>query len=792
MLKPRWRKVVRDLWGNKARTILVVLAIAVGVFAFASAFITRDVLLTDMNAQFLDANVSCITIGLEGFDEDLVRWARRQEHVADAEGESDLLVKLVAGDEKYNLILRVVPGDADELSVNRVTLQEGAWPSGRREIALERTSVPFAEAEPGETVTIELTNGRQRELTLTGVVHDIDVEPAHMWPELNGYISAETLEWLGYSADFNELVIIVDDETHDIDQIGELADDLVNQLKLRDVEVHYMWYQPQGEHWAADPTKAFVTILSGIGLFSLLLSGFLVVNTITALLAQQKRQIGMMKAIGATGGQVTRVYVVMVVVFGLLALVVALPAGAGLAYVITLAGARYVNVDVQHFHVPLWVFLLEVGVALFAPVVAALFPILSGTRVTAYEAISDYGLGIAQAKRGLLDRLLARVRGLPRPALLSLRNTFQRKGRLALTLGTLTLAGALFIGVVNVRRSMLAEMEDELAVYQYDAIMFLDDQYLSRGVESRALRVPGVTRAESRTGVGGSIIRADGSTGTWLNVSGLPPDTTLFRPNMEEGRWLQPGDTNALVVSTELLRDEPDIRVGDTLTLERDEKREDWEVVGILKLRDSHAYASFDYVSRIAGSHGVTSVLYVGLERRDVAFQNEVSAALEDRLKEAGIGVDYSIIREDIVEANTSQTNFLVQFLFAMAALVALVGALGLAGTMSLNVLERTREIGVMRALGAWGGAVRAIVISEGMLVGLMSWLLAIPLAVPISLGFCAAVGGAFSDRALPFEYSPLGVFIWLGLVALISTLASLMPAQRAASISVREALAYE
>jgi putative ABC transport system permease protein len=96
---------------------------------------------------------------------------------------------------------------------------------------------------------------------------------------------------------------------------------------------------------------------------------------------------------------------------------------------------------------------LQVVMALGVPAVAAIFPVYAGTLKTVREAISDYGIG--DRRMGFVDRLVGRLRGLPRPLMLSMRNTFRRKARLALTLGALSLAGAIFIGVFSTRQSML-------------------------------------------------------------------------------------------------------------------------------------------------------------------------------------------------------------------------------------------------------------------------------------------------------------------------------------------------
>ena len=121
----------------------------------------------------------------------------------------------------------------------------------------------------------------------------------------------------------------------------------------------------------------------------------------------------------------------------------------------------------------------------------------------------------------------------------------------------------------------------------------------------------------------------------------------------------------------------------------------------------------------------------------------------------------------------------------------AIVGSVGLMSTMSINVIERGREIGVMRAIGATSVAILGIFIAEGVLLGVLSWLIAVPLSYPGSLAFNNLVGNSL-QLPLDFDYSAGGMALWLMIVAVLSALASLWPALRATQVSVREALAYE
>jgi putative ABC transport system permease protein len=205
----------------------------------------------------------------------------------------------------------------------------------------------------------------------------------------------------------------------------------------------------------------------------LFLSGFLVVNTITAILAQQVRQIGIMKAIGARRRQIVAMYLGMVLLYGGLALLIAVPSASWLAGELSNYLAGFINVDFPDYTLPLNVLLLESALGLLVPLIAAIFPIWSGTRVTVREALCDYGITPrAMRTPNRLARLTNRIsavsqmlsvvsqRWLSRPLRLSLRNTFRRTSRLVLTLMTLILGGTIFIAVLSVHASVNQTLED--------------------------------------------------------------------------------------------------------------------------------------------------------------------------------------------------------------------------------------------------------------------------------------------------------------------------------------------
>jgi putative ABC transport system permease protein len=180
------------------------------------------------------------------------------------------------------------------------------------------------------------------------------------------------------------------------------------------------------------------------------------------------------------------------------------------------------------------------------------------------------------------------------------------------------------------------------------------------------------------------------------------------------------------------------------------------------------------------------------LNTGNTAKQIAITSAVEEHFDHADIEVlSNFIINEEREEINAA-FDIIAALLMIMTLLLATVGGLGLMGTMSLNVMERVREIGVMRAFGASSAAISRIVIVEGLLIGMISWILAIGLSLPISIFLARTIGNAFMDYPMPATTSPGGILIWAVMVIVISVIASLFPALRAVRLTVTEVLAYE
>lgn len=799
MLRPRWRKILRDLWHNKIRTILVILSIAVGVFAVGVIVSSQIMLSEDMALRYSATHPANAQLYPNAFDDELVEAIRRMDGIRDAEGRLDeVSVRLKVGPDQWKPLLLDVISDYEDQRLNIVSPVSGAWPPPKRTLLIERQSLPLAEAQVGDLVEIETEDGKIRQMRIAGLAHDMNNPPAPFVGRVFGYITFETLEWLGYERYYDELLIQVAENETDKEHIQAMADQVENKIEKSGRNVYWTWIPEPGEHPANESVEPLLLILGVLGVLSLLLSGFLVVNTISAILAQQVKQIGIMKAVGARATQVMQLYLGMVLILGLLSLVVAVPLGAWTAYVFTDYIAKLVNFDLTGFRIPLPALAIEGAVGLIVPFLAALYPIFTGARITVCEAISTYGLGKGHFGTHYLDRLVewltGRVLALSRPIRLSLRNAIRRKSRLTLTLSALILGGAIFIAVLSVHSSLLATLDEALTYWNYDVEVSFNHSHRIKKIERDAKSLPGVAEAESWIGNTARRKRPDGHEGPNLYILAPPADTKLIQPKILQGRWLRPDDTNAVVLNTEVIKEEADVKVGDDIMMTIEGRENTWHVVGIVQgvMTGRIGYANYPYFARAIRFVGRSGGVQIVGEQHNPEFQEKLARQIKAYFDSQGMQVSSTETTASLRDNIEFQFNIIVFFLTFMAVLIAVVGCLGLMGTMSINVLERTREIGVMRAVGASDGAIFKIVIVEGVVIGLLSWLIGALLSWPIGKLLSDAVGVAFLESPLTYRFAFDGALLWLVIMLVLAALASALPAWKAARLSVRETLAYE
>ncbi|MGB8983214.1 MAG: ABC transporter permease [Anaerolineales bacterium] len=809
-MKPRWRKVIHDLLDNKGRTLLVVLSIAVGVFSIGVIAGAYQIIASDMSASYSSNQPANVELRMADFDEDMLDLIHNQDGVEAAEARRVFNIRVrVPGSGKWTTLDMIAFEDFEENAINLLAPIEGHSLPEKREVLLELDALEHIDTGVGQMLEFQLPDGSTKIMPVAGVVQDVAAGAGDFLASPYGYITMDTLPYLGEPEYYNRALVIVSERGDDIFHVRDMGAQLKDKIEKNDGIVIRSRFAKTHEHPLASTVNAILGILLALGILIVFLSSSLIANTLNALLNQHLRFIGVIKLVGGLRRQVFVMYLTLIMAFAILALLIAVPLGGQGAYGLALFVANKLNFNILGYRVVPLAFIIQILVGLLVPIIAGLAPVTNGSRITVLRALSG-GLAeeVKQARDGekrlpwfdwmqvKATRLLAK-RGIhiPRPFVISLRNTFRRKSRLALTLFTLTMGGAIFIAVFNVRVTLHDYIGQIGNYFVADISVDFDRPYRLSEIEKTVMQVEGIERMEGWQFVSGELLDENGDVLENINIFGPPADSELIEPILVAGRWIRVDDVRKLTVSESALKYFPDLEPGDMIDLKIEGRDEVWEVVGIFKFVDREGvlgYAPYEYVSRINHLVNRAYTFRLVTDRHDRPYQDAKAEEMDKYLRDLDFKVRIAEAGRASLDVAVESLDVLVVFLLIMAVLTAIVGSMGLAGTMGMNVLERTREIGIMRAIGADDRAVMRTVIAEGVFVGSISFGLAVILSIPFTYLLSAIVSVAVFQTPIQVIFTYTGYAIWLGLVLALSAVASILPARNAARLTIREVLAYE
>jgi putative ABC transport system permease protein len=811
MMRPRWRKVLHDLTGSLSRTALVVISIAVGVFSIGVIVGAYVIISHDMSASYATNNPMNVELRTEDFNNSLIKTVQDMSGVKQAEGRRVFTMQArIPGTGPWVPLSVVAIEDFTKQEINLMHILSGTGTPAKSQALLERKVLQSLNANVGDSLEFLLDNGSTRTMQVAGIVQDPSTGAGDFLANPFAYISTETLSYLRQPDTFNRLYATVKTGQNDDTALRQMAANITDNVEQSGITVLRTRSSKTNEHPLASTVQAILGILLALGILILFLSSSLIANTLSALLNQHLRHIGVMKLVGGRRNQIFTMYIILILAFGAIALLIAVPLGGQGAYALSAFIANKINFNLLGYRIVPLAFGIQIIVGLAVPLLAGLGPVLNGSRITVLRALS--GDMIPEEKKRSLETtpsqpaferlqawfsatLTRRGVHIPRPLLISLRNTFRRRGRLMLTLFTLTMGGAIFIAVFNVRVTLHDYIDRIGKYFLADVTLDFNQSYRLNEVKKTALQVQGVVAVEGWAYASGEALYPDSTVADTITILAPPADSTLVSPMMVSGRWLQPGDRKAITVSEGILAKFPDLTVGKTLHLKINGQEDDWTVVGIFKFvtqQGTVGYGTYEYISELTHTTNHSFTYRIVTDKHTPAYQKVMSERLDKYFRDKGFHVNAARTGQSTLKSASESLDILVTFLLIMALLTAVVGSMGLMGTMGMNVLERTREIGVMRSIGAVDGQIMRTIIVEGLVIGGISWLIGTLLSFPITYLLSDIVSVAIFKSPIAVHFTYQGFVIWLLVVLALSAVASILPARKAARLTIREVLAYE
>ena len=795
---------------------MMVLAISASLIVFSGMLYARTLVLSNTTNGYLSTNPASARITLEpgimpDRTDEFIAAAKAEPGVIDATIRQVANVKLQKESGGLKSLQLFVAAAADPMRIATFKIEEGAgWPPSPDGILLERSTLASLNLKIGDKVDVLGFDGKSVQLIITGSVHDQSLALAGQTAGV-GYIQSDTLPLLGRPPSLDQLLITVADQpgqevlSRDRETIVRTALSLVDRLKATPgITIKQVAVPTPYEHPHQGISSTLLSALTTFGLLSLLLSSILIATMFNGLLTQQIPQIGMMKAIGARSSRILQLYLIMVLLVSAFATVLAFVPGMILGR--TLAQAMLssaVNIDVTSLSVPWQVIGTVILAGIFVPLLIALPPLLQAGRRTVREALDERG--VTERQSGITTGLfswLGRLRGVDRKLMVAFRNLFRRQARLFLSVGLLATGGAIFVSGFNVMAGFQALPYTIYNEQRWDVEIRLNEPASSSELAAIVEKVSGVSRVETwniiTTGIqdAGEInvtrTYPDQGHGS-LSLSAIPPATSmLIPPQITEGRWLNPDDTDAVVLPPAIRQTMPDVKIGDSVQLSVEAQPTTWRVIGIASgMGGSCPCVTQEAFERASGRQDQANVVRIMTDQHDKESRVAVGQAVARALTESGIKPQEPRPIDTVVETTEGHSVILVGVILLIASTIGVVGLIGLGSTMSTNVIERTREFGVMKAIGAKDATIRRLVVFEGVFIAAVSCMVAVIPAIALTWAMGAGLGNLFLSTPIPLAVSVQGSIIWILVVILGAVLATLAPASQAARLTVREALAY-
>ena len=507
------------------------------------------------------------------------------------------------------------------------------------------------------------------------------------------------------------------------------------------------------------------------------------------MVVEQGNEIAILRALGGRRRQIASIILRTAFALGAAGAIAGTALGIVVAYLLT----RHLAAQILSVHTGFAISAPVVVASLLAGPLLAVLTSLPGLRRAVRRPVADVldNRTLLDYGTGRLDRILASARLLSGPTRMGVRNTLRRKRRTAATIAQVTVAVALAIALFGAGKTVAAA-----TAAVHDAQQFQIEVDAGNGAQpfggraiSIAAATPGVTRVEPL------IENNVELQGQQYFAYGIGP-STLYRYQLSSGRWFTTADTAtsapAVVLGPAVAR-AVSARVGQRLVVLTPTGPAQVQVVGIDSVALNTGTSIFFPLAqfqRLTNSAGTVNALLLTTTSTNHHLVDQVSASLQTRLGQAGYPVT---IQKSYVETaqNASTNKSIVALLEALGLIVVGIALIGLVGTLTLALIERTREVGILRCLGAGARQIRRMFNAEAVVMATAGWALGSLLGYALFLGLVAFVEHDFGITVVKV-FPVLSVPVALVAVVFVTLVVVRPTLRRAVRIDPGRALRYE
>jgi putative ABC transport system permease protein len=790
-MNPGLKKAINDLRMNPSRTLLVIFALIIGLWGVGSILVSYFILKNDLNENFNRTAPSHVALTSRDFAKLNLDSFRQRPEIECAEFRDLSFQRIEVFPDQWLPMWLFGLDDFEKFNLARVYPEKGLKAPPHGAVLLERNGLLVSNFKIGSIARVR-AGEKRLQVPVAGINFDPGQAPSTQDAFIYAY--ADKITYAEISGEpANQRLIFRLKNAQTKQGIQAATDAILADMQSHGINVDSINIPKPNQHPHQFQLNTLLAFQGGIGLLAFLMGAVLVSQLIGAILAQQTRQIGVLKAIGATQRQVLGIYVLMVLILGTLASIVAIPLAVISGYGFAGFVAKILNFNILTKGLPISLYAGLIACGLLLPVLFALPALLRGVGISVQNALADYGIS-ADAH---YSKNKPTIRWpLPYGIRLALRNVQRRKKRLVITGATIALGVAIFSTGFNVRQSLVEFLADTRNARKYDVQIVLKKPITSEKAIAPFHGTDNVQRIETWNGGQGRLQSLVASTNNGMGIVALPHDTDLVKMNVIKGRWLQRSDDVEIVMNQGAAETFGEsVEVGKQYQIVLNGKPIQARLAGIVKEFDvAKIYIDKDQYDQYANpEHLINSVLFIAKDRsykQIVSLQKDIERAVS----RSDLNVFYVMSQAGRAKIVYDHLDIILTLFTFLSSLVLVISTLGMAAATGTNIMERTREIGVMRAIGATPGIIYGLFVSEGAVVSSVGIFSGLVLSLPLSLYASRFFGELIlgHDAPLQFAFSWLGFVITLAITMAFGWLASRIPARKAISISTREALSYE
>ena len=773
----RWRKVLGDLAQYRLQLGLVVLVLALGISTVIAAMNARAILQREIAVSYASARSPDIALWIDRVDARQVAAVQREDGVAGVDARRVINSRIAARDGSWLPLRLVIRAEIPTGGLARTHLHGARLSADAAALFIDQSAETLVDT--AAPLRLRKRSGETVIVPLAGLLHDTSVAPSTQERMVYGFATPALAAVLDYPTELDQLLVKMEyrDSVAGAAQLGNRIADALARDGPRPARVEVL----PGAHPHAPLMNAMLRVLAVFTALGFACSAALAGYLMSALMRREVVQVGVMKALGARTGQVAAQYLALALPLALLAIAIGMLAGGALGRALAAYEMEVLNIDVASWAIPAALFWQELALAAAIPLVALALPIARAACLTPRAAIQDPGIILQPLSARLASRWLAipgRV-----AATLAMRNVFRRPWRLLVMALALGAGGALLLTSKTNYQSLMGAIDASLAQDAHDAEVHLQRPGPSAELEAIAAAVPEAAIAEAWRRAGVSLAR-DAAPGNVqveekrFTLVGHPEGSRLFTARIVEGRAARAVASDEVVANRSLLQLHPELRVGSEVSIQFRERRAPVRIVGFVgQIGAPVVYAGFPAFDAVTGLGD--SAYAVRARSREGVSPEALAAALDQAFLDARRAPAQVITRTMIRDSLDEHFQVVGGVVRMVALTAALVGALVLAATAAFNVIDRRREIGILRAVGARPRRILGLLcIEAGAIVAL-----GIALAVGISLGLSRALLAA-AERSLlrvqvPMQFSYEGLALLCGgalvIVATVAVVLAIM-----------------